>query len=166
MSKETLPPACAACLSRLPERLVVLGLRGWLSGYENGDIACWETVWNDYARVLGPERAKTVVAELAAWVRTLRREGTRDLDCYPRPCRLMCRDECMALGLVAGCQSEAWPAACAAAQALAGPDGAEAVLASCRSFAAALAEAGQCVDGEPAFALAGLASKPAQIPLH
>ena len=55
-----------------PERLVVMGLRGWLAGYETGDIACWEAVWNDYARELGPDRAKPVVADEAAFFAAVR----------------------------------------------------------------------------------------------
>ena len=50
------------------EWLVGVGFRCWLAGYDTGDIACWETGWNEYSRVLGTERAKRAVTELACWV--------------------------------------------------------------------------------------------------
>ena len=51
---------------RVPQRngaewLVGMGFRCWLAGYDTGNIACWENGWNEYARALGPERARRAV---------------------------------------------------------------------------------------------------------
>jgi hypothetical protein len=54
------------------ERLVGIGFRCWLAGYDTGDISCWENGWNEYSRTLGAERAKRAVTELACWVRAVR----------------------------------------------------------------------------------------------
>jgi hypothetical protein len=132
---------CSACLARIPERLVLLGLRGWMAGYETGDIACWEAVWNDHARTLGPQTAKPLVTELSCMVRLLRRGTCPLARFYPPPCRFLCRDECLALGLIAGCQAEAWAAADSAARKLAGANSAESLLTSGRLYAAALSQA-------------------------
>ena len=51
------------------ERLVGVGFRCWLAGYETGDISCWESGWNAYSVALGPLHAKRAVTELACWVR-------------------------------------------------------------------------------------------------
>ena len=59
------------------EWLVGVGFRCWLAGYDTGDIACWETGWNAYARVLGAERAKRAVTELACWVRAVQASASR-----------------------------------------------------------------------------------------
>ena len=61
------------------EWLVGVGFRCWLAGYDTGDIACWETGWNAYARVLGAERAKRAVTELACWVRAVRASASRKI---------------------------------------------------------------------------------------
>ncbi len=132
---------CAACLSRPAERLVLAGLRGWLAGYSTGDIACWEAVWNEHAKHLGPQRAKPVMTELSALVRVLCQESQQPVDFYPPCCRGMCRDECLALGMVTGCQMAAWGPARAAACALVGAAGEERVLECGRDYATALAGA-------------------------
>src|SRR4030042_6139507 len=64
------------------EWLVGVGFRCWLAGYDTGDIACWETGWNAYARVLGTERAKRAVTELACWVRAVRASASRKIEYY------------------------------------------------------------------------------------
>ena len=51
-----------------PERLVGVGFRCWLAGYQTDDINCWETGWNLFASELGPASAKTAVTELSCWV--------------------------------------------------------------------------------------------------
>lgn len=132
---------CDSCLARPAERLVLFGLRGWLAGYETGDIACWEAVWNEHARTLSPRLAKPVVTELSALVRSLRSEACRTVAFYPPACRMMCRDECLVLGLLTGCQIEAWTAAGAAASQLAGGRTGTAILGCGRDYAAALAAA-------------------------
>ena len=40
-------------LDRKGERLVVQGFRHWLSGYEFGDVACWEQAWSLFTDELG-----------------------------------------------------------------------------------------------------------------
>jgi hypothetical protein len=53
------------------ERLVGIGFRCWLSGYQTDDINCWETGWNLFARELGTDCAKAAVTELSCWVRAV-----------------------------------------------------------------------------------------------
>lgn len=112
-----------------------------MAGYDTGDIACWETVWNEHASALGAKAAKPVVAELSAMVRLLRCEGCPMARFYPPPCRFLCRDECLVLGLVSACQEKAWAAADAAARKLCGGNSATALIDGGRSYADALSEA-------------------------
>jgi hypothetical protein len=44
-------------LDRKGERLVVQGFRHWLSGYEFGDVACWEQAWSLFTNELGAVNA-------------------------------------------------------------------------------------------------------------
>lgn len=148
-------------LDRRAERLVVLGMRGWLAGYETGDIACWEAVWNDYCRELGPTRAKRVVSELAGWVRVLRSEACRAIDCYPRPCKVMCRDECLALRLVSGCQKGMRPLACESACQLIAGARIDELVSAAECLAAELAEAGLEIEPISDEAMMALAERPA-----
>lgn len=153
-------------LDRRAERLVVLGLRGWLAGYETGDIACWEAVWNDYCRELGPARAKKVVAELAGLIRVLRSESRRTIESYPRPCRFMCRDECLALRLLSGCQQGQRPLACeTACRLMACPLmtslGIAELVAAAECYASELAEAGLELEPVSDEILAALEERPA-----
>ncbi|TCT12064.1 hypothetical protein EDC22_103379 [Tepidamorphus gemmatus] len=129
-------------LDRKPERLVILGMRGWIAGYETGDISCWEAVWNDHAREVGPLAAKRIVSELSGWVRIMRSEGCRGVACYPRPCRFMCRDECLALRMIASCQNGLRAVAEESGRQLVEIDRVDEFLAAADAYAAELSGAG------------------------
>lgn len=112
--------AAAGSFSRYrePERLVGLGFRAWLAGYQTGDISCWEEAWSLYSETLGPEQARPAVEDLACWVRAIRKASCRAIEVYPEQCRGFCRDECMAIAMVAASQHGACPALRACAFAL------------------------------------------------
>lgn len=160
MPAKALGPA-PVTIDRRAERLVVLGMRGWMAGYNTGDIACWETVWNDYCRELGPGRAKRVVAELAGWIRVLRSEACRSIDCYPRPCRFMCRDECLALRLVGGCQKGLRPMACDSACKLVACSRIDDLVMASECYAGELAEAGLDLEPITDEVMAAVSERPA-----
>ena len=136
------------------EWLVGVGFRCWLAGYDTGDIACWETGWNAYARVLGTERAKRAVTELACWVRAVRASASRKIEYYPFGCAGFCADECMAISLIAASQHHRCPAMRACALALTGSSLVEPVIDAANAFADALQEADQCLSPEAVAALA------------
>jgi hypothetical protein len=136
------------------ERLVGVGFRCWLAGYETGDIACWETGWNEYARALGPECAKRAVTELACWVRTLRSCAARKLEYFPYGYAGFCADECMAVSLIAASQHQRCPAMRACALALTGSDKIDPVIDAANAFADVLQEAEQRLRPEAVAALA------------
>lgn len=100
------------------DRLVGLGFRHWMLGYQTGEIACWEAAWREYSSVLGPAPAREVVGDLACWVRTIARLTYRQIAVYPGGCRRFCRDECMAVSMVAASQHDVCPALRACAFAL------------------------------------------------
>lgn len=98
-----------------PERLVGLGFRSWLAGYQTGDISCWEEAWSIYSNALGPQKARAALTDLACWVRAIRNCSCRQIEVFPGQCAGFCRDECMAIAMVAASQHGACPAmrACA-----------------------------------------------------
>ena len=101
-----------------PERLVGVGFRCWLAGYQTGDIECWETGWSLLARELGACGARAISSDLSIWVRAMHHAAARDIEIYPAGCVGFCRDECMAIAMVAAAQQDACPALKACAYAL------------------------------------------------
>jgi hypothetical protein len=136
------PPLWTPAVSG-PDRLVGIGFRCWYAGYETGDIQCWELAWREYSAALGTASAKTALTELACWVRTVRQAARRPIQVFPAPCRSFCRDESMAISLIAACQQNACPAARACAAALLGSGQVDEPLESAQAFGAALDSLGQ-----------------------
>lgn len=117
-ARDNLAPAvpqsgCATCPNRCltgAEKLVGVGFRYWLAGYQTGDIDCWEQAWNVFANDLGSTKAKAAITELSCWVRTIKSSSRRTIEVYPGPCRLFCQDECLAVSMVAASQHNLCPA--------------------------------------------------------
>ena len=136
------------------ERLVGVGFRCWLAGYETGDISCWESGWNAYAVALGPSHAKRAVTELACWVRALRAAASRKIEYSPVGCPGFCADECMAIALIAASQHHRCPAMRACALALTGSELVDPVIDAANGFADALQDAEQVLSPDAVAALA------------
>lgn len=106
----------AACMSdiepygcyfeRAPEKLVLEGYRRWIAGFDTGSVAPWELTFTLYTDLLGPSDGRRVLSELSHFVRTLRQCALCPLHSFPFGAHHICRDECMALGLIAGIQHE------------------------------------------------------------
>lgn len=156
---------CQGCplklLDRKPERLVVTGLRCCMAGYNFGDIDCWETAWRSYCMELGTDNARRLMGEVQYWVRCLRAECARPLDVFPHGCIHVCRDECMALSLVAALQDNDLGTALLAARHLSGRVDGEAPLSLAvagQSYADALIAAGQKLMSVPASVIHSIAA--------
>ena len=135
------------------EWLVGTGFRCWLAGYDTGDVACWESGWNEYARALGPERARRAVTELACWVRAVRASASRKIEYSPVGCPGFCADECLAISLIAASQHQRCPAMRACALALTGSAAIDPVLNAANAFADALQDADQRLSPQGVAAL-------------
>jgi hypothetical protein len=133
-----------------PERLVGLGFRYWLAGYRTGDIACWERAWHDYESALGPTAAKGALTDLSCWVRAINRHAQRELETSIVDCVRFCRDECVAVAMIAACQHNACPAMRACAFSLLGSSMIEEVVQGAESFAATMRDADQLLAASPA----------------
>lgn len=126
-----------------PERLVGLGFRYWLHGYRTGDISSWEKVWCTYSSAMGATAAKTAVGQLSCWVRAINTHTHRQLQTAPSDCAGFCRDECVAISMIAACQHNACPAMRACAFALLGCSMIDEVVNVAESFAETMREADQ-----------------------
>lgn len=130
-------------IAMTPERLVGVGFRGWYAGYTYQDTSCWEAVWNVYARTLGPKPAKLAMGELSAWVRAVHSSRCRSIETLPAGCAGFCRDECVAVSVIAACQHDNCPALRACAFALLGSSEVEQMLEEAVGFAHVLLEVEQ-----------------------
>jgi hypothetical protein len=141
-----------------PERLVGVGFRCWLAGYQTSDIGCWEVAWHEFSQAVGPREAKPLMAELACWVRAVQDGAGRKIEVYPAPCRRFCRDECLAISMVAACQHSACPAFRACAVALLGSNKIDETIEGAECFARSLQAADQVLPPSTVFMGAGLVS--------
>lgn len=110
------PPRSASLYS--PETIVGLGFRGWIAGYQSGDIGCWEEVWRLYATHLGAQRAQAAVGGLSEWARSVAVAARSPISVLPLDARGFCRDESLAIAMIAACQHNTCPAMRACAFAL------------------------------------------------
>ena len=130
-------------IAMTPERLVGIGFRGWYTGNTFQDTSCWESVWNIYARTLGSKSAKLAMGELSAWVRTVHNSRCRQIETLPPGCVGFCRDECVAVSVIAACQHDNCPALRACAFALLGSSEVDPMLEEATGFAHVLLDAEQ-----------------------
>jgi len=126
---------------RPPERLVLEGYRRWLAGFESGSVMPWEMTNTLYEELLGAAEGRRVVAELSHFVRTLRRCAACPLKSFPFNAHHVCRDECLALGLIAALQHDDQGAAATCLSAMACPAMKVSVAEAAAAFADALAGA-------------------------
>lgn len=98
--------------------LVGFGFRCWMRGLETGDISSWEMCWSQFSSTLGTTGAKKAVNDLSCWVKTLRSAAGRTLKTFPTHCPGFCRDECLAISMIAAGQNDVCPAMRACAYAL------------------------------------------------
>lgn len=101
-----------------PEAIVGLGFRLWYSGCNSGQLVLWEKAWQLYVKALGVQRAQAATNELARWVTSVARNTTREIRIFPHDASYFCRDECLAISMIASCQHNACPALKACAFAL------------------------------------------------
>src|SRR5262245_32486635 len=149
-----------------PERLVGFGFRLWLNGYRTGDISSWEKAWCAYAGTIGAAAAKTAVGELSCWVRAVDCYAQRELETSASDCALFCRDECVAIAMIAACQHHVCPAMRACAFALLGCSMIDEVVEGAESFAQALRDADQVLLPASAHAASLLAIPAATAARH
>lgn len=128
-------------LDRKGERLVVQGFRHWLSGYEFGDVACWEQAWSLFTEELGAVNAGVLVSHLHDWVKAMREKSAEPIRCLTCQCRYLCREECLCVGMIAALQHGDESSAALCAGTLVGGQ-ADEVIATGRQFAALLMDNG------------------------
>jgi len=97
------------------ELFVGNGFRYWLTGFRTGDLSLWERAFQLSSDILGIEKARDVCSDFSQWVRVLAERSRRNLEVLAPDSPRFCRDECVAIALIAAYQHKACPAlqACA-----------------------------------------------------
>jgi hypothetical protein len=142
-----------------PERLVALGFRYWMLGRDSGEIGCWERAFNLYSGHFGVAGAKVAVTQLSLWVAAVSATAHRTIEVFPEACGSFCRDECLAVSMIAACQHQTCPAMRACAFALAESMQLEAVTETAQGFADAMLGLDQVLS--PGSIVSALAEMPA-----
>jgi hypothetical protein len=155
----TLPDALGA------ERLVGVGFRCWMTGYQTGEIACWEEAWNVYAATLGAHSARVAMTDLGCWVRKIHAVAGRGIVTFPPGCKGFCRDECVAISMIAASQHKVCPALRACTYALIGGPNVDDVMRETDHFAGTLATLDQHLS-PASIAMAGDVTRPASMCRH
>ena len=124
------------------ERLVVEGVRRYLTGYTTGDIRCWEMAWELYVKELGARPARKPISELSCYARGLNAYAARRFCTFPYDCAKVCQDECLIAALIAAVQHNDLAAVEAIGKTIVTPAGQDEVFYSAKHFAAAIEECG------------------------
>lgn len=95
--------------------LVGTSFRYWLTGFRTGDLTYWQRAFDLSAKTLGTEQARVVCSDFSRWVRVLSDCSRRDIQVLEADAPCYCRDECVAMAVIASYQHRACPAlqACA-----------------------------------------------------
>lgn len=144
----TAPTNIIALRARAPERLVGVGFRCWLTGFTTGDIGCWEEAWNTFSSTLGNDRAKNLLLDLSQFVRAVSTTAERSIHVQTPGCSGFCRDECLAISIIAACQHDARDSLRASSAALIGSDAIGDVLNGAQAFACGLKSVDQLLSAD------------------
>ncbi|CAN0511572.1 unnamed protein product [Phaeothamnion confervicola] len=108
-------------------------------GLNTGDIGAWEKAWDLYCGLFGTAGAKVAVGQLSHWVSAMESASCRDIEVFPERCRSFCRDECIAVSMIAACQHNTCPAMQACALALLENARVDEMIGKAQAFAGTLA---------------------------
>lgn len=143
-----------------PDIFVGRGFRFWLTGFRTGELAHWERAFTLAEETVGLTAARDVSRDFSQWVRLLSEHSRRDLHVLEAASHCFCRDECIAMALVAAHQHQACPALQACAMTLLCCDPRDELTALTGSLADRLAAANQLVSPTAMDHLVRYASNP------
>jgi hypothetical protein len=103
----------------------------------------WSYAWQEIAGVAGAASADSLVTVLGAFVESVDRAAARRIEVLPKGCPGLCRDECLAVSIVAASQLGACPALKACVFALIDCGNVDGCIRAAGQFSAALRDAGQ-----------------------
>lgn len=139
------PNAPANALDQPTERLVLVGFRTCMAGYEHNCMDCWKVAWTEFVDELGLLHGRRTFRDMRSWVILLRAKSCRPIACFPHLFPQVCRDEALVLSIASALQEGQRNLARAAAVHLTNTTSGDAIdtlVDAADSFAAALKEGG------------------------
>jgi hypothetical protein len=115
---------------------------GMLARRERDGLA-WSFAWQELAGVAGDGHADGLVNALGIFVESIDRAAVRRIEVLPKGCPGLCRDECLAVSIVAASQLGVCPALKACVFALVDSVHVDPCIRSAAVFGEALRDAGQ-----------------------
>lgn len=115
---------------------------GMLARREKSALS-WSFAWQEIAGITGPDSADQLIVALGAFVASVDTASARRIEVLPQGCPGLCRDECLAVSIIAASQLGACPALKACLFALIDSGNVEPCIQSAGKFGAALSDAGQ-----------------------
>jgi hypothetical protein len=134
---------------------------GILARREMRDLG-WSFAWQEIAGVTGPDEADRLLSVLGQFVGCVEASAARRIEVLPKACPGLCRDECLAVSVVAASQTGACPALRACVFALIDCANVDPCIRSAGTFSHALREAGHTLP--PDFICNALALMPSGQP--
>lgn len=131
------------CAVARPERLVGLGFRRGMTALRTGDRSCWAFAWQEFANETDVCRADDLLDSLTGFVGAVSKSAGRRIETFPSGCPGFCRDECLAISMIAACQHGACPALRACAFALLNSGDVDGTLRAAGQFAHCLRQGNQ-----------------------
>lgn len=135
---ETMPPLHGLRTAQIVGR----SFRHGIHAVQTGDSTAWAFAWQELAAAGAAGNLAQLSDGLAGFVHEVRHSAARPIEVLPRGCPGLCRDECLAVSLVAASQTGACPALKACAFALLECSNLEPCLKAAAQFGGALREAG------------------------
>lgn len=129
--------------ARQPERLVGRCFRLGMATLATGDVLPMELAWQELADAAGADAADPLACDLSCFIEAVGASAARRIETLPAGCPGFCRDECLAISIIAASQHGACPALKACAFALLASSRVETVLTRAEHFARRLKGAGQ-----------------------
>lgn len=127
----------------------------------------WSYAWQEIAGVAGAAQADDLIIALEKFVESVDRTTARRIDVLPKGCPGLCRDECLAVSIIAASQLGACPALKACVYALIDSGNVEACIKTAGSFSTALRHAGQTLPPDVVCnALAMMPEEPGRTPYN
>jgi hypothetical protein len=120
--------------------------------------AGWSYAWQEMAGLAGPDEADRLLSVLGQFVDCVESSAARRIEVLPKACPGLCRDECLAVSVVAASQTGACPALKACVFALIESANVEPCIRSAGTFSNALRDAGHTLP--PDFICNALALMP------
>lgn len=100
------------------QRLVGLGFRFWMLGMVTGEIHYWQRAWRLYSGMCGTTGGRLALDGLSCWVKCMANASSRPIEVRLSQTDDFCRDERLAISVIAACQHQVCPAMRACAFAL------------------------------------------------